>query len=75
MILSIVVAIALDGAIGRGNDLLWHLPTDLKRFNPWLRDSKLISNGRSYTILIPRKQDLYYTSPNRTVYDQRWVTK
>ena len=59
-------------AFAKSHDITY---ADLKRFNPWLRDSKLISNGRSYTILIPRKQDLYYTSPNRTVYDQRWVTK
>ncbi len=32
MLLSIVVAVAKDGAIGKGNDLLWHLPGDLKRF-------------------------------------------
>ncbi len=48
---------------------------DLKRFNPWLRDSKLVTNGRSFTILIPRKKDLYYTEPNRTVHDRRWVVK
>lgn len=46
MILSIVVAIALDGAIGRGNDLLWHLPADLKRF-------KELTTG--HTILMGRK--------------------
>lgn len=30
--LAMIVAIAADGAIGRGGDLLWHLPADLKHF-------------------------------------------
>lgn len=30
--ISIIVAIAKNSAIGRNNELLWHLPADLKRF-------------------------------------------
>ena len=30
--ISIIVAIAKNYAIGKNNDLLWHLPADLKRF-------------------------------------------
>ena len=36
--ITIIVAIARNNAIGRNNDLLWHLPADLKRF-------KLITSG------------------------------
>ena len=32
MTLSIIVAVAANNAIGKDNDLLWHLPGDLKRF-------------------------------------------
>jgi len=32
MKISIIVAAALNGAIGKDNALLWHLPDDLKRF-------------------------------------------
>ncbi len=32
MRLSIIAAVADNGVIGRGNDLPWHLPADLKRF-------------------------------------------
>ena len=46
MTLSIIVAIASDGAIGRANDLLSHLPADLKRF-------KELTTG--HTILMGRK--------------------
>jgi hypothetical protein len=46
---------------------------DLKRFNPWLKDTKLIVNGKSYVILIPHEQDIYYHTHNQTVHDPRWV--
>ena len=46
MTVSIIVAVASDGAIGRANDLLWHLPADLKRF-------KELTTG--HTILMGRK--------------------
>ena len=38
--ISIIVAMAQDGAIGQGNDLLVHIPGDLKRF-------KEITSGHS----------------------------
>jgi dihydrofolate reductase len=46
MIISFVVAIAENNAIGKDNGLLWHLPTDLKHF-------KQITNG--HTIIMGRK--------------------
>ena len=48
---------------------------DLKRFNHWLRDTKLEVNGRSYVILIPRESELYYNVPNQVVHDPRWVVR
>ena len=32
--LSLIVAIASDGAIGRKGTLPWHISDDLKHFNP-----------------------------------------
>jgi dihydrofolate reductase len=46
MIVSIVVAIAENNAIGKNNQLLWHLPADLKHF-------KQITTG--HTIIMGRK--------------------
>jgi dihydrofolate reductase len=46
MILSIVVAISENNAIGKNNMLLWHLPADLKHF-------KEITSG--HTIIMGRK--------------------
>jgi dihydrofolate reductase len=46
MTVSIVVAIAENNAIGKNNELLWYLPTDLKHF-------KQITNG--HPIIMGRK--------------------
>jgi len=46
---------------------------DLKRFNLWLKDTKLDVDGKSYTIRIPRVSEIYYNTPNQTVHDPRWV--
>ncbi|MDR1743888.1 MAG: lytic transglycosylase domain-containing protein [Dysgonamonadaceae bacterium] len=49
----------------------------LKDFNSWLRDRKLTNKtGKSYTLLIPKKDDLYYRKGEKIkVHDERWVTK
>lgn len=46
MILSIIVAIGRNNEIGRGNDLLWRLPADMKHFRE-------ITTG--HTVLMGRK--------------------
>ncbi|MCD7936418.1 MAG: lytic transglycosylase domain-containing protein [Tannerellaceae bacterium] len=48
---------------------------DLKRFNTWLRDRKLVTGGKTYTIQIPQISDMYYKTPNTYVHDPRWVGK
>lgn len=59
-------------AFAKSHDITY---ADLKRFNPWLRDTKLLTNGKQYIILIPRKKDMYYQTPNRTVHDPRWIAR
>ena len=46
---------------------------DLKRFNPWLRDRKLVTGGKTYKLSIPQGKDMYYKTPNTEVYDSAWV--
>jgi hypothetical protein len=48
---------------------------DLKFFNPWLKDTKLITGGAKYAILIPNKNKIYYNSSNSYVHDRRWVVR
>ena len=49
----------------------------LKDFNSWLRSDKLNNaSGKSYTILIPTKDDLYYKSGDKPkVHNPVWVTE
>ncbi|MDR0574328.1 MAG: lytic transglycosylase domain-containing protein [Tannerella sp.] len=48
---------------------------DLKFFNPWLKDTKLLTGGVRYKILIPNKNKLYYSSSNFYVHDKRWIAR
>lgn len=47
---------------------------DLKRFNPWLRDRKLLPAGKTYKLKIPQEKDMYYKTPNSYVHNPAWVT-
>jgi hypothetical protein len=49
----------------------------LKDFNSWLRSTKLTNtSGKSYTILIPTKESLFYNKKDRSkVHNQAWVVK
>jgi len=60
--LSIIVAIAENLAIGKDNDLLWHIPEDLKRF-------KKITVG--HTIIMGKRT--WYSLPKRPLPDRRSV--
>lgn len=49
----------------------------LKDFNSWLRDTKLTNtSGKTYTILIPTQDDLYYNKGEKPkVHNPAWVGK
>ncbi len=56
--ISIIAAISKNNALGKDNDLIWHLPADLKRF-------KKITSG--HTIIMGRKtfESIGKPLPNR----------
>jgi dihydrofolate reductase len=58
MILSLIVAIDRSGGIGKDNQLLWHLPADLKHF-------KSLTTG--HTVIMGRKthESIGRALPNR----------
>ncbi len=60
MEITIIVAIAENNAIGKNNDLLWHISEDLKRF-------KRITTG--HTIIMGRKS--YLSLPKRPLPNRR----
>ena len=49
--ISIIVAIAKNWAIGRNNDLLWHIPDDLKRFKRITSGHQVIMGRMTYLSL------------------------
>ncbi|MDH6358782.1 lytic transglycosylase domain-containing protein [Parabacteroides sp. PF5-9] len=48
---------------------------DLKRFNPWLRDRKLQTAGKTYKIKVPKEKEMYYNTPNAVVHNPAWVVR
>jgi dihydrofolate reductase len=54
MIISIVVAISSDNAIGKNGDLLWHLPKDMKRFKEITYGHHVLMGRKTYES-IPEK--------------------
>jgi dihydrofolate reductase len=59
-IISIIVAIAQNNAIGKDNNLLWHLSDDLKRF-------KRLTDG--HTVVMGKRT--YYSLPKRPLLNRR----
>jgi dihydrofolate reductase len=60
--ISIIVAIAQNNAIGKDNQLLWHIPADLKRF-------KKLTTG--HTIVMGKRT--YYSLPIRPLPNRRSI--
>ena len=52
--ISIIVAIAENYAIGKDNDLLWHISEDLKRFKQLTKNHYVVMGYRTYFFLPAR---------------------
>jgi dihydrofolate reductase len=52
--ISIIVAVAKNLAIGKGNELLWHIPEDLRHFKEVTMGHPVIMGKRTYESL-PKK--------------------
>ena len=62
MVVSLIVAVSENKVIGKDNDLVWHLPTDMKFFKDTTKGHFVIMGRRNYES-IPHK---YRPLPNRT---------
>lgn len=64
--LSIIVAIAQNGAIGKDNDLLWHLSDDLKRFKKLTTGHPVVMGRKTWESLpkrpLPGRQNIVMTN-------------
>lgn len=52
--ISIIVAIAQNNAIGKDNQLLWHIPADLKRFKKLTTGHTIVMGKRTFESLPTR---------------------
>ena len=63
--LSIIVAVAQNGAIGKDNDLLWHLSGDLKRFKQLTTGHPVVMGRKTWESLpkrpLPKRQNIVMT--------------
>ena len=62
MIVSLIVAVSKNGVIGKDNDLIWHLPKDMRFFKETTMGHHVVM-GRKNFESIPHK---YRPLPNRT---------
>lgn len=58
MITSLIVAIAQNNAIGKDNDLLWHLPNDMKQFKETTLNHYIITGRKNYISIPPKFRPL-----------------
>ncbi|TFF35933.1 dihydrofolate reductase [Mucilaginibacter psychrotolerans] len=64
MIISIIVAIAENYAIGKNNQLLWHLPNDLKHFRDVTTGRTVIMGRKTFDSVgkpLPRRRNIVVT--------------
>ncbi|QKJ30549.1 dihydrofolate reductase [Mucilaginibacter mali] len=67
MIISAVVAIAENNAIGKNNQLLWHLPNDLKHFKRITSGHTVIMGRKTYDSVgrpLPNRRNIIITRQN-----------
>lgn len=73
--LSLIVAIANNNVIGKGNALIWHLPNDLKRFKEITSEKTIIMGRKTFEslgrILPKRKHVVLCKSGCLNVDDER----
>ncbi|MET3113711.1 dihydrofolate reductase [Pedobacter sp. CG_S7] len=64
MIVSLVVAMSTNNAIGKDNQLLWHLPADLKHFKDITSGHTIIMGRKTYESVgkaLPNRRNIVIT--------------
>ena len=80
MTLSIIVAIAKNFAIGRKNELLYHMPNDMKRFKETTTGHTVIMGKNTFASFprrpLPNRRNIVLALPNEVPADKEgaeWV--
>jgi dihydrofolate reductase len=71
--ISIIVAIAKNSAIGKDNQLLWHIPADLKRFKRITSGHQVIMGKLTYESLpfrpLPNRKNIVISDNPRDAFE------
>lgn len=71
--LSLIVAVAQNGAIGKDNNLLWHISDDLKRFKALTSGHAVIMGRRTFESLpfkpLPKRRNIVLTHDDSFSFD------
>ena len=70
--LTIIVAISENNAIGKNNQLLWHLPADLKHFKEITTGHTIIMGRKTYDSIgkpLPNRRSIVITRSNDLVIE------
>jgi dihydrofolate reductase len=71
--LSIIAAVAQNGAIGKDNDLLWHISADLKRFKQLTLEHTVVMGKNTYYSLpirpFPKRRNVVITSNRNAEFE------
>ncbi len=74
MTISIIVAIAKNNEIGRGNDLLWRLPAELKRFKELTTGHTIIMGRKTFESLpkgaLPNRRNIVLSKNSNISYEK-----
>jgi len=70
MIISIIVAIGENNAIGKNNQLLWHMPADLRHFKNKTAGHTIIMGRKTFDSVgkpLPNRRNIIVTRQNITI--------
>lgn len=70
--ISIIVAVSENGAIGKDNDLIWYLSDDLKRFKALTTGHTIIMGRKTFESLpkgaLPNRSNVVLTHDKKLIY-------
>ncbi len=77
MTLSIIVAIGKNNEIGRGNDLLWRLPADMKRFKELTTGHTIVMGRKTFESLpkgaLPNRKNIVLSKNKDLSFENCYV--
>jgi len=76
MNISIIVAVAKNNVIGKDNQLIWHLPVDLRRFKCLTMNHFILMGRKTYQSIgkaLPGRTSVIITKQKNFVAENCWI--